>query len=60
VAAIHRVVSDGMHRPQMVQRLAADGSQPAERMTLDELNWAQAHEYGEIERQVRRLNIKIQ
>jgi hypothetical protein len=26
-----------MHSPNMKQRLEADGSQPAERMTLDEL-----------------------
>ena len=60
IAAIHRVVSDGMHTPQMVQRLAADGSQPAERMTPEELKAALAREYGEIEQQVKRLNIKIQ
>jgi tripartite-type tricarboxylate transporter receptor subunit TctC len=60
IAAVHRVVSEGMHTPQMVQRLAADGSQPAERMTPDELKAALAREYGEIEQQVKRLNIKIQ
>ncbi len=60
IAAINRIVSDGMHTPQMAQRLAADGSQPAERMTPEELKSAMTREYAEIEQQVKRLNIKIQ
>ncbi len=60
IAAINRVVSDGMHTPQMAQRLAADGSQPAERMTPDELRVSIAHEYALIEQQVKRLNVKLQ
>ncbi|MDB5905409.1 MAG: hypothetical protein JWM26_4287 [Betaproteobacteria bacterium] len=60
VNAINRVVSDGMHSPQMTQRLQADGSQPAEHMTPGELKAAIAHEYAEIEQQVRQMNIKIQ
>lgn len=57
---INRIVSEGMHAPQMAQRLLADGSQPAERMSPDELKTAVAREYAEIEQQVKRLNIKIQ
>ncbi len=60
IAAINRVVSDGMHSPQMAQRLAADGSQPADRMTPEELKATMAREYAEIEQQVKQLNIKIQ
>jgi tripartite-type tricarboxylate transporter receptor subunit TctC len=60
VAAINRVVSDGMHSPQMTQRLEADGSQPAERMTPGELKATMAREYAEIEQQVKQLNLKIQ
>ena len=60
IAAINRVVSDGMHSPQMTQRLEADGSQPAERMTPPQLKATIAREYAEIEQQVRALNIKIQ
>ena len=60
VTTVNRVVSDGMHTPQMAQRLLADGSQPAERMSPEELKAAVAREYGEIEQQVKRLNIKIQ
>jgi tripartite-type tricarboxylate transporter receptor subunit TctC len=60
IGAINRVVSDGMHAPQMTQRLQADGSQPAERMTPEQLKTALAREYAEIEQQVKQLNIKIQ
>jgi len=60
VAALNRVVSDGMHAPQMAQRLAADGSQPAERMTPEELRATIAREYAELEQQVKSLNVKIQ
>jgi tripartite-type tricarboxylate transporter receptor subunit TctC len=53
IAAINRVVSDGMHSPQMAQRLEVDGSQPAERMTPEQLKAAIAREYAEIEQQVK-------
>ena len=58
--AINRVVSDGMYSPQMVQRLQADGSQPAERMTPEQFKAALARDYLEVEQQVKRLNIKIE
>ena len=60
INALNRVVSDGMHSPQMVQRLQADGSQPAERMTPEQFKAALAREYVEVEQQVKRLNIKIE
>jgi tripartite-type tricarboxylate transporter receptor subunit TctC len=60
INAINRVVSDGMHSPQMAQRLEADGAQPAERMTPEQLKATMTREYAEIERQVTQLNIKIQ
>ena len=60
VAAINRVVSDGMHTPQVTQRLLADGSQPAERMTAEELRASMTREYVDMEKQVKRLNIRIQ
>ncbi|HKA45326.1 MAG TPA: tripartite tricarboxylate transporter substrate binding protein [Burkholderiales bacterium] len=55
VAAINRVVSDGMHSPQMAKRLEADGSQPAERMTPEQLKATVAREYAEIVQQVKQL-----
>ena len=58
--ALNRVVSDAMYSPQMVQRLHADGSQPAERMTPEQFKAALAREYAEVEQQVKRLNIKIE
>jgi len=42
----------------MVQRLAADGSEPAERMTPRELRATLAHEYAEVERSVIALSQK--
>ena len=48
-----------MHSPQMVQRLQADGAQPAERMTPEQLRATMAHDYAEIEQRVKQLNIKI-
>jgi tripartite-type tricarboxylate transporter receptor subunit TctC len=60
INTINRIVSDGMHSPQMRQRLEADGSQPAERMTPDELRATLAREYTELEQQAKQLNIKIQ
>jgi tripartite-type tricarboxylate transporter receptor subunit TctC len=60
IAAINRVVSEGMHSPQMMKRLESDGSQPAERMTPEELKATIAREYAELEQQVKRMNLKIQ
>ena len=60
IAAINRVVSDGMHSPQMRQKLEAEGAQPAERMTPEQFRATIAREYAEMEQQVRRLDIKIQ
>ena len=60
IAAVNQVVVEGMHAPAMVKRLAADGSQPAERMTPEELRATLVREYAELEQQVKQLNIKIQ
>ena len=59
VAALHRVVGDGMHAPQMARRLASEGAQPGDRMTPDELKVSNAREYVEIEQQVKQLNLKF-
>jgi tripartite-type tricarboxylate transporter receptor subunit TctC len=60
IEAMNRVVTEGMHAPQMEKRLEADGSQPAERMTPAQLKATMAGEYVEIVQQVKQLNIKIQ
>ncbi len=60
INAINRVVSDGMHSPQMRQKLEADGSQPAERMTPEALRAAIARELADLEQQVKQTNIKME
>jgi tripartite-type tricarboxylate transporter receptor subunit TctC len=59
INAINKVVSDGMHSPQMAQKLAAEGSQPGERLTPDQFKAQLAKEYAEVEKQVKQLNIKM-
>ena len=59
IMAINKVVMDGMHSPQMSQRLLADGSQPGEKLTPEELKTQLARDYVEVEKQVRELNIKL-
>ena len=59
IDAINRVVTDGMNAPAMVQKLAADGSEPGARMTPDEYKIQFAREYAEVEKQVRDSNLKM-
>ena len=59
VAALNKVINDGMHSPQMTQRLANEGSEPADRMTPAELRTTLAREYVEVERTVKDLGLKL-
>lgn len=59
IAAINKVVIDGMNSPEMVKRLAAEGSEPAERMSPAELKAIVAREYVEVERGIKDLNLKL-
>lgn len=59
IQAINRVVSDGMHAPQMAQKLAVDGSEPAERMTPEQLKADLARHYVELVKQVKELDLKF-
>jgi tripartite-type tricarboxylate transporter receptor subunit TctC len=59
IVAVNKVVSDGMHSPHVVQRLAADGSEPGDRLTPDELKAQIGREYVEIERSVKELGLKF-
>ena len=43
----------------MVQKLAAEGSEPAERMTPDEFKAQFAREYTEVEMQMRDSKVKL-
>ena len=54
-----RAVGEFINSPQMTQKLTAEGSQAAERMTPQELKTAFGREYEEVERQVKRLNVKV-
>ena len=60
IAALNKVVYDGMHSPEMVKRLANEGSEPAERMTPAELKAEVARDYVEVEKAVKAMNLKIQ
>ena len=59
MAAINRVVSDGMHAPAMTQRLAAEGAQPGERATSEQIKAQLVRDYAELEQQVKQLNVKL-
>ncbi len=59
INAINRVVTEGMNSPAMVQKLAAEGSEPGERMTPDEFKVQFAREYAEVEKQVRDSKINL-
>ena len=59
IAALNKVVYDGMHSPEMVKRLANEGSEPAERMTPAELKAEAARDYAETEKSVKAMNLKL-
>ena len=57
--SINGIVSQGMNSPEMARRLAADGSEPAERNTPDEFRAAMARDYSEVEKLLKALNLKL-
>ena len=59
VNAVNRVVGDFMNSPQMAQKLAAEGSQAAERTTPEDFRAFFAREYEEVERQIRQIKVKL-
>ena len=59
IAALNKVVYDGMHSPEMVKRLANEGSEPAERMTPAEVKALFVREYAEVEKSVKAMNLKL-
>jgi tripartite-type tricarboxylate transporter receptor subunit TctC len=59
VNAVNRLVSDFMNSPQMAQKLAAEGSQAAERTTPEDFKAFFAREYEEVERQIRQIKVKL-
>jgi tripartite-type tricarboxylate transporter receptor subunit TctC len=59
INAVNRLVGDFMNSPQMANKLAAEGSQAAERTTPEEMKAIFAREYAEVERQVNQLKVKL-
>jgi tripartite-type tricarboxylate transporter receptor subunit TctC len=59
ILAINRVVSDGMHSPAMAQRLAAEGAQPGERATPEQIRAELMRDYAELAEQVKNLDVKL-
>lgn len=59
IEAINRVVIDGLNAPALVQRLATDGSEPADRMTSAQLRTDLERIYVELDQQVKELGIKF-
>lgn len=58
ITEVNRVVSDGMHAPQMTKRLAASGSEPAPRMAPEKLKAELVKEYADIVRTVADLKLQ--
>jgi tripartite-type tricarboxylate transporter receptor subunit TctC len=57
--AINRLVGEFMHSPQMAQKLVAEGSEPAERMTPDQYKAFFARDYEEVEGQIKQIKVKL-
>ena len=60
IAALNKTVYDGMHSPEVVKRLANEGSEPAQRMTPAELKAEVARDYAEIQKTVKAMDLKLQ
>jgi tripartite-type tricarboxylate transporter receptor subunit TctC len=56
---LNRTVGQGMRSPEMMKRLAGDGSEPAEPNTPDQFRAYIAREYDEVEKLLKTLNLKI-
>jgi tripartite-type tricarboxylate transporter receptor subunit TctC len=59
INAINRHVGEFMNSPQMAQKLAAEGSQAAERMTPDEFKAVFLRDYEDLERQITQIKVKL-
>jgi tripartite-type tricarboxylate transporter receptor subunit TctC len=58
--ALNRAVGEFMASPKMTQKLISEGSQPPdERLTPEQFKAYLAHEYEEVERQVKHLDVKF-
>jgi len=59
INALNRTIGDAFRGPQIVQRLAADGSEPADYMTPEELKADFTRLLAEFEKQVKELGLKF-
>ena len=59
INVVNRHVGEFMNSPQMAQKLVAEGSQAAERMTPEQFKALFLREYDETERQVRSIKVKL-
>jgi tripartite-type tricarboxylate transporter receptor subunit TctC len=59
LVAINESVSQGMNSPEMMKRLAADGSEPAERGTPEQFHAMIVREYDETVKLIKALNLKL-
>jgi tripartite-type tricarboxylate transporter receptor subunit TctC len=57
--AVNRHVGEFMNSPQMSQKLTAEGSEAAPRMTPDEFRAAFLRDYQEFERQIGQIKVKL-
>jgi tripartite-type tricarboxylate transporter receptor subunit TctC len=58
ILAINKVISDGIRAPEMIKRLAGEGTEPADYLTPDAFKAMIAREYVQLEAQVKKLNLK--
>ena len=59
INAVNRLVGDFVNSPQMAGKLAAEGSEAAERITPEQYKANFAREYEELDRQMKSLKVKL-
>ena len=59
VAALNKVVSDGLNSPEYTKRLQAVGSDSADPVSPDELKKQVAKDYAELEKAIKELGLKL-
>jgi tripartite-type tricarboxylate transporter receptor subunit TctC len=57
--AVNRLVGEFMHSPAIAQKLAAEGSEPAERISVDQYKAFFARDYAEVESQIKQIKVKL-
>lgn len=59
ILAINRIVSEGLNTPELEKQIQARGGEAVDPMSPAELKKVVARDYGEIQKQVKELNIKL-